>query len=181
MSQHDGCSRSMLDGMHAVYWLRWCSVLLASAAIAGAVVTRACCFFHVNERGQVNVVVWRSAVYDSDLTFSSASRWAPGWHVVSDGVAKQDARIMMFETHGASQRTELPFITVSIVSIFVAYAAWTTRTKFDYRCGECGYDLRGSASGYCPECGTPCPRTKRIDVGEKTELVSQERERGSRQ
>jgi hypothetical protein len=26
------------------------------------------------------------------------------------------------------------------------------------QCGSCGYDLRGSASGQCPECGAPTPR-----------------------
>ena len=26
------------------------------------------------------------------------------------------------------------------------------------RCQHCGYDLRGNASGVCPECGTVIPR-----------------------
>ena len=45
-------------------------------------------------------------------------------------------------------------------AVFVLLAAWNWQKRRGRRlaglCAACGYDLRGSDSGRCPECGSPC-------------------------
>lgn len=45
--------------------------------------------------------------------------------------------------------------------LFLAFSAWlyhrAKRRPGLRECGNCGYSLKGNASGVCPECGTPIP------------------------
>jgi hypothetical protein len=60
----------------------------------------------------------------------------------------------------AAELAAVPCATAAIVmSIVAKFAMPNVRPPPDWICCECGYDLRGTPSETCPECGTKPMRT----------------------
>jgi hypothetical protein len=53
------------------------------------------------------------------------------------------------------------WIPLACIAIPTALAYWRDRPRPRGHCQSCGYDLRGSHSGRCPECGTFCDSPRR--------------------
>ncbi len=57
-----------------------------------------------------------------------------------------------------SLQFHLLFPLILLLSLFVLWFAWPLvrrrRRRRRGQCGQCGYDLRGSVSQVCPECGS---------------------------
>lgn len=103
--------------------------------------------------------------------------WTLGWYFLWLGIAALRFRFKTDQVGGLPPLwvndilSELRWLAITFTAIWAcgvsAYVFHIIRTRHIANrkikwvgaglCGECGYDLRGSPSGVCPECGASAP------------------------
>jgi hypothetical protein len=65
-----------------------------------------------------------------------------------------------WEYHFYREQVQVNFLPVGVILLIPwALRRWVWKVPTSWQCQSCRYDLRGSAQGPCPECGTTRPLT----------------------
>ncbi len=84
----------------------------------------------------------------------------PGWEWKPPGrmLLNPPGRVWMAWRYTGRQTVSyiLPVLPIAAAMAGVGVAMLVVRPRPEWACKGCGYDLRGTVGGVCPECGTVC-------------------------